>query len=787
MASTIGGLVRQGNGSRSTFRLTRVEQGSSQGKTPLQRCQAIVSSSRWKTAMDSSLILKQVRQNGLKVINLLTAKKSLGFDSQPVAIGLANLFESNYVHVIGDDPANPVRLDLLDDLGRLIAMDQTLADLRNQKAGTFFLRVYRDPASLNVDAASFAIEINAPRLGQSHQDTDQDRLIGGAGDDWISGGDDLDVIVGSEGADDFVGAHALEVVDRQRFGSATEDTFLSQLEETLVGPTDGVVEHTELPNTLKASIAAALRHPVTMDADGNPVLHQPWFASELAQIESLDLSASGLTNLDGFEALSNLIHLRVLDLSNNLLNNLDFPSLLPRVETIVATGNIISTVGQSSLANTPNLKRLVLDENPIVDLAGLVGIDVVDDDDAGYVEVGVWQNEVRGGDSAWRDDYRFSIDGGSATWFVENTPSAATELFATWPVIDIENPAEVTYTISDSSGVLGVVSLLQTVAPGNGDPAAVFGGTAWQSLGVFNSADSFLTIALSGAAGTTVVADAVRSQMVVPPALSLETLSLVGSPLNGVTLDETIPRLLAANETLEVLFDPNATAPQIASIDSQTLSHRSLDFNNEIAVLPHTVLDGVESFMIQFWFQAETASSDAILSVAGSDGSNDLLLQLINSTTVRVFTKSQAGVDFTGSFNVLDGQWHHYALVRDTTSSTPLRVFVDGQLLSTTSPQPTDLSPLSVDPGGLVLGQEQDETGGDYSDSQAANGRLDEFVVWNRFWYTGDEAADLALQQRRVVGTKRFRYFDWQRGSSRLLQVRRSGRNADRRLGTRWL
>jgi hypothetical protein len=85
-------------------------------------------------------------------------------------------------------------------------------------------------------------------------------------------------------------------------------------------------------------------------------------------------------------------------------------------------------------------------------------------------------------------------------------------------------------------------------------------------------------------------------------------------------------------------------------------------------------------------------------------------------------------VDLTGN-PLSDGQWHHYALVRD--ASGYIRLFVDGiyrggrTLVSSAA--------YSVPADGLVIGQEQDDVGGQYDSRQAAYGQLAELRFWNRF------------------------------------------------------
>jgi Leucine-rich repeat (LRR) protein len=156
-----------------------------------------------------------------------------------------------------------------------------------------------------------------------------DRIDGGDGDDVLRGGSDVDVLIGRGGEDRFIGQSELEAVDLDLFESTRrggrEDNFESEFAENTSIDRLRVVSPDALTPTLQVAIASELRHPVTFDSLGRPVLHRPWLARELAQIESIDLSGLGLTNTDGLELLPNL---RFVDLSDNALAQI--PTNLPQ-------------------------------------------------------------------------------------------------------------------------------------------------------------------------------------------------------------------------------------------------------------------------------------------------------------------------------------------------------------------------------------------------------------------------------------------------------------------------
>ena len=187
-----------------------------------------------------------------------------------------------------------LRLSLIAENGQRIATDQTLIDLRNTKAGTYYLQVRRNPSIAPNTDFSFAIEVDAPALGQSHRPTDRDRILGQDGDDRLTGGPELDVLRGGPGSDLFL-AEREEQFDRDNSEDLSDPLPLPPGESNHIRlglPSDTVVDAMQFSPTLRIAVADKLGHPVTF-ASGSPVLHQPWYASELAQIEYLELGRTG--------------------------------------------------------------------------------------------------------------------------------------------------------------------------------------------------------------------------------------------------------------------------------------------------------------------------------------------------------------------------------------------------------------------------------------------------------------------------------------------------------------
>ena len=115
-------------------------------------------------------------------------------------------FAGNYVRLTD----SLTRADLHNSTGLQIASNQTVFDLRDLAAGTYYLRAFSESMP-----TSFGIEIAAPEIGQTLQTIqfpDRDVVRAGDGDDRLTGNYGLDRMLGQSGADTFV-AEQIEVLD----------------------------------------------------------------------------------------------------------------------------------------------------------------------------------------------------------------------------------------------------------------------------------------------------------------------------------------------------------------------------------------------------------------------------------------------------------------------------------------------------------------------------------------------------------------------------------------------
>jgi hypothetical protein len=156
----------------------------------------------------------------------------------------------------------------------------------------------------------------------------------------------------------------------------------------------------------------------------------------------------------------------------------------------------------------------------------------------------------------------------------------------------------------------------------------------------------------------------------------------------------------------------------------------SFDGSNDRVDLPAEALDGLSDLTISLWFKTTKTGQGMFLSGANSGNDNEVLFFLYSSTAIRFYTGESSGsyLNWPLPYSVADGQWHHVALVRDDDGGPDkVSLYLDGELVSSKN---STLSPLSIAPNGLLIGQDQDTVGGGFQSSQAFKGTLDEVRLY---------------------------------------------------------
>ncbi|MCA9140946.1 MAG: hypothetical protein KDB00_29445, partial [Planctomycetales bacterium] len=184
--------------------------------------------------------------------------------------------------------------------------------------------------------------------------------------------------------------------------------------------------------------------------------------------------------------------------------------------------------------------------------------------------------------------------------------------------------------------------------------------------------------------------------------------------------------------------------PQVISVGGMPFDS-ALRFDDSVAVLPGSLLDGKSDFTFETWIRTEQIQRQYLLSGANSSSSNFPRIYFdegYNSITITLGTT--AAIYFPRPIN--DGQWHHVALVRDTIQSAFL-LYMDGEYIDKAVVGGSAV--LSMQ--SIVIGQEQDQIEGGYDSAQSLNADLADI----RFWSTARNSAEIANNYRhRLSGTE---------------------------------
>ena len=150
--------------------------------------------------------------------------------------------------------------------------------------------------------------------------------------------------------------------------------------------------------------------------------------------------------------------------------------------------------------------------------------------------------------------------------------------------------------------------------------------------------------------------------------------------------------------------------------------------------LPHEVLDGLRDVSISFWLKTTKSGSQAIVSAANRSKDNEHIVYLWDQRNIHFFSHGTHGqharfcwVDIPP---IADGQWHHIVVIRNAVEGNAA-FYVDG-VGYTDLCGDLEYRALTVEEGGLILGQEQDRLGGDFDPNQVLDGSLDDLRIYDK-------------------------------------------------------
>jgi hypothetical protein len=153
---------------------------------------------------------------------------------------------------------------------------------------------------------------------------------------------------------------------------------------------------------------------------------------------------------------------------------------------------------------------------------------------------------------------------------------------------------------------------------------------------------------------------------------------------------------------------------------------------NDYIRLPHQVLDGIATTSVSWWHRSSTTGDQSILSGANAAQANELWVRLDNNNLVRYHYQGPQEVfdvnEVYGTYN--NDTWQHYTVMGE--ASTNLIYGYMGGEADENSPQPgTTVGTLSIDPNGLIVGQDQDSVGAGFQNTENFEGFIDELRISN--------------------------------------------------------
>ena len=153
------------------------------------------------------------------------------------------------------------------------------------------------------------------------------------------------------------------------------------------------------------------------------------------------------------------------------------------------------------------------------------------------------------------------------------------------------------------------------------------------------------------------------------------------------------------------------------------------DYYMDNIEIPHTILDGETDVTLTFWYRTDSNTHMTVLSGAKyndywGDGPNEYLFWFAGGQQAEFFSHGSPRVEFSIN-SIVDNTWRYYVSVRDDMNNLT-RLFINANE-DNQSPAIDSMSALSIAPGGLFIGVDQDWIGGWFG--QAMDGELDELRI----------------------------------------------------------
>jgi len=155
------------------------------------------------------------------------------------------------------------------------------------------------------------------------------------------------------------------------------------------------------------------------------------------------------------------------------------------------------------------------------------------------------------------------------------------------------------------------------------------------------------------------------------------------------------------------------------------------NLSDDVVFFPGESVNGIGDFTISFYIKLNGLNyHNNIISLANTSNTNELIIAynyIQDSTKGILLTIGNKIHPFPETEAVLsDLDWHHVTITRSDTIAT---VFVDGSPVG--SPIFVPATPLNVESGGFVVGQDQDVVGGGFQWYQNLHGAIGGLRVYH--------------------------------------------------------
>ena len=187
----------------------------------------------------------------------------------------------------------------------------------------------------------------------------------------------------------------------------------------------------------------------------------------------------------------------------------------------------------------------------------------------------------------------------------------------------------------------------------------------------------------------------------------------------------------APGEVIDQTGNFSANSNNVPSPVDEAIINKSLDLSadgtDDWIHVPSNVVDGLDDFSLAVWFKTSSdKSQQEIFQALGSSSSDDELEIYLKDDDKVVIKIKDVSQELSSNVELTNNNWHHLVVTR---ASTEVCLFIDGVEQECGSSVTGVLSVPNAN--AIVIGQEQDSFGGNFSTSQNFIGLLDEFKIFS--------------------------------------------------------